>query len=177
MISRIREDGEPEDRCVICWFVRNMTYVGHPERKRYKCNKILKKDLLTKLSEKKNFNTYRYLFFYIITTFLKAFVLPGYAFLYSDVIELCHLRTQQWLRFSPLHFHKISGWPHVSLNVKTKANRWKRCLGCERDCLKLPSGNSATTAALLSRCAPSHCRAVSKHYVSSFLVFCFQLHV
>jgi hypothetical protein len=53
LINRIREDGAPEDHCVMCWFVRNMTYAGHPERKRYKRNKIFKKDLLIKLSEKK----------------------------------------------------------------------------------------------------------------------------
>ena len=51
-----------------------MTYVGRPESKRYKHNKIFKKDILTKLNEKKNLNTYLYLFFYIITTFVKAMV-------------------------------------------------------------------------------------------------------
>jgi hypothetical protein len=54
----IREDGAPEDcGCVMCWFVRNMTYVGHPESKRYKYNKFFKKDLLIKSSEK-TLNTY-----------------------------------------------------------------------------------------------------------------------
>jgi len=53
LISRIKEDGAPEDCCVMCWFVRNMTYVGRPESKRYKHNKIFKKDILTKLNEKK----------------------------------------------------------------------------------------------------------------------------
>jgi len=58
----------------MCWFVRNMTYIGCPESKRYKHNKIFKKDLLTKFSEKKTLNTYLYLFLYIITTFVKALV-------------------------------------------------------------------------------------------------------
>jgi len=51
-----------------------MTYVGCPESKRYKHKKIFKKDLLTKLIGGKKLNTYFYLFFYIIITFVKALV-------------------------------------------------------------------------------------------------------
>jgi hypothetical protein len=42
----------------------------------------------------KSLNTYIQLFFNIITTFVKAFVWPGYEILYANVIELCRLHTQ-----------------------------------------------------------------------------------
>jgi len=98
--------------------------------------------------------------------------------LYSEVKELCCLRTQPCSDYVFHLFILLNFWPRdVSLNAITNGNCQEGGLVCAPDGLKLPSRNVATTAVLLSRCVLLHFCAVSRCYMSATLVFCSELDV